>query len=95
MLTTKIIAFNAPYYFRDEQVSGAFKYFIHDHYFEENNGITIMKDVFDFESPFGLLGFIFNKIILTKYMENLLLKRNEAIKEFAESGKWKEIIMQV
>ena len=95
LLTTKITGFNAPYFFRDEQLSGAFKYFIHDHHFEESKGITTMKDVFDFKSPYGFLGVIFNKIILTNYMKALLVKRNSVIKQFAESDKWKKIITQI
>ena len=34
-LTSKITAFEAPHYFADEQVKGAFKSFKHEHYFEE------------------------------------------------------------
>ena len=75
-LTVKITAYNRPFHFRDEQVNGAFKSFSHDHYFEQNNGQTIMKDVFDFESPYGLPGILFNKLVLTLYMKKLLAKRN-------------------
>ena len=62
-LTSKITAFNPPYHFRDEQVKGTFKYFIRDHYFEKQNDIVIMKDIFDFESPLGILGKLANSLI--------------------------------
>ena len=52
-LTSRISAFESPKYFRDEQIKGIFKFIIHDHYFESQNGITIMKDIFNFQSSFG------------------------------------------
>lgn len=51
-----------------------------------------MQDVFDFKSPFGWVGKMFNHLILEKYMTHLLTKRNQIIKEFAENGKWKEVL---
>ena len=91
-LTSKITAINKPYHFRDEQVKGAFKYFIHDHYFEVFEEKVIMKDRFEFESPFGLFGHLFNTFILTAYMRKLLITRNKVIKEFAETEKWKKAL---
>jgi ligand-binding SRPBCC domain-containing protein len=91
-LTSRISAFESPRYFRDEQIKGIFKFIIHDHYFESQNGITIMKDVFNFQSSFGFLGKIFDKYVLTKYLTKLLIQRNKIIKEFAETQKWKTIL---
>ena len=91
-LTSKITAFDFPNSFTDEMVKGTFKRFSHDHFFIEKNGITEMKDVFDFESPLGWIGQFFNYFILEKYMTSLLRQRNQIIKEIAENGKWKEII---
>lgn len=51
-----------------------------------------MKDIFEFHSPFGILGKIFNKLVLTNYLQRLLVDRNQIIKEFAETGKWKEML---
>ena len=93
-LTSKITAFDRPNYFRDEQVKGAFKSFHHEHTFEQMGEKIIMKDIFEFQSPFGILGKIFNKLILTNYMEKLLIDRNKVIKEFAESDKWKLVLNQ-
>ena len=93
-LTSKITAFNPPFHFRDEQLKGAFKYFLHDHYFEQlTEGKILMKDIFQYEAPLGLLGQIFSKFILTNYMRKFLLERNQMIKDYAESEKWKRIIV--
>jgi ligand-binding SRPBCC domain-containing protein len=91
-LTSKIIASNPPFYFCDEMQKGAFKSFRHEHHFKTIQNETLMQDIFEFESPFGVLGRIFNQMILTKYMTRLLRERNEIIKEWAESGKYKTLI---
>lgn len=92
-LTSKITKFDRPYHFRDEQVKGAFKCFIHDHYFENINGVVKMVDVFDFKTPLGILGKIADKLFLIRYMTKLLNNRNDVIKEFAESGKWQSVLI--
>ena len=91
-LTSKITAFHPLYHFRDEQVKGAFKYFTHDHYFETQNDVVVMKDVFDFESPLGILGKLANAMVLKRYMTNLLVKRNAIIKAYADNGAWQKIL---
>lgn len=93
-LTSKITAFNRPFYFRDEQQKGAFKYIVHDHYFEIQNGQVIMKDVFKFQSPFGYIGKLFDKIFLNNYLKRLLINRNSIIKEYAETEKWKLVLTE-
>ena len=91
-LTTKITAYERPFHFRDEQIKGAFKYILHDHYFRIENSHVVMKDVFSFQSPFGFIGRVFDKIILTNYLKNLLIKRNAIIKEYAETNKGKSLM---
>ena len=91
-LTSKITAFNKPFYFSDEQQKGAFRYIIHDHYFESYNEYVLMKDIFNFQSPFGLIGNLVDKIVLTNYLRNILLKRNMVIKKYAETEKWKSFL---
>ncbi len=84
-LTSKITVFDRPNYFVDEQVIGAFKSFRHEHRFARQHGQTLMTDLFSFESPLGLLGQLANILFLKSYMKRLLLKRNEIIKQAAES----------
>ncbi|MEO8116941.1 MAG: SRPBCC family protein [Bacteroidota bacterium] len=91
-LTSKITAYERPNFFIDEMVKGAFKSFRHQHIFEDINGKVIMKDIFEFHSPLGIIGQLFNKLILTNYLKELLLERNKVIKDFAETGKWKSVL---
>lgn len=85
-LTSRITSFDRPDYFVDEMVRGAFKSFRHEHMFIQKGDFTIMTDIFSYEVPFGVLGRAANYLFLYNYMEDLLLKRNEVIKEYAENG---------
>lgn len=91
-LTTKITAFEKPTYFADEMIKGAFKSFKHEHIFENTANGTLMKDIFVYESPLGILGKLADLIFLKSYMTYFLIERNKTIKECAESEKWKEIV---
>jgi ligand-binding SRPBCC domain-containing protein len=63
---------------------GAFSFIEHDHYFEEKEGMTLMKDVFYYGVPYSIFGKLFNQLVLKKYMTNFLSERNRVIKEVAE-----------
>lgn len=91
-LTSHITDLEKPSYFADEMVKGAFKRFRHEHFFSEENGIVIMKDLFDYCSPLGVLGKLADVLFLKKYRTVFLEKRNLVLKEFAESEKWKEVL---
>lgn len=91
-LTTLITKVDFPHSFEDKMLKGAFKSFYHTHLFEKDGDKTIMRDIFDFESPFGIIGQIFNKVILTNYMTKFLIERNTIIKKVAESDEWKKYI---
>jgi len=91
-LTSVISQYDRPRHFRDEQLNGAFKWFKHDHYFEPEGEFVIVTDRFEYASPFGVFGKVFNTLVLTNYLRRFLLERNAVIKEFAESGKWKTLI---
>ncbi len=69
-LTTKITAFEKPTFFADEMVNGAFKSFKHEHYFEDFQDGTLMKDNFEYKSPFGILGKLADFIFLKNYMKS-------------------------
>lgn len=84
-LTSKITEFNPPYFFVDEMQKGAFKSFRHEHHFSEENGITTMVDVFEYKSPYGILGRFADWLFLERYMTRLLERRNSMIKSTIEN----------
>ncbi len=74
-----------PNYFVDEMIEGRFKSFKHQHTFTEQNGVTIMKDEIEYETPFGIIGKMFDKLILKNYLTDFIRERNEFIKDLAEN----------
>lgn len=83
-LTSQITAFERPLYFVDEMIQGPFKRLRHVHRFEEQDGYTVMMDMFDFAVPMGVLGKLVDKLFLTRYLTILLQRRNQVIKEKAQ-----------
>lgn len=81
---SRITAMNFYDYFVDEMEEGKFKSFKHEHLFEEENGITIMKDKLQYETPFGIFGELFNVLFLEKHLTNFLLERNKVLKTISE-----------
>jgi ligand-binding SRPBCC domain-containing protein len=84
--TSKITAFSPPLYFQDSMQRGAFKSFVHDHYFSEADGVTSMKDVLAFSAPFGPLGRIAEKLVLKRYLARMLTARANVIRDAAEAA---------
>ena len=91
-LKAQIVKFERPNYFRDSMVSGAFRRFDHDHFFERCDGGTLMTDVFDFTSPLGPIGQLANWLFITRHMRKLLVIRDQLIKSVAESGDVEQFI---
>lgn len=91
-LTVRITSFERPIQFQDIMVAGAFKRMIHDHEFIAQASGTLMADRFEFESPLGILGWFFDRIVLRNYMCRLLCRRNEVLKHLSESDNWKKYV---
>jgi len=89
---TTIPQMEIPVYFIDEMTKGDFKSFRHQHYFKPVENGTIMIDILEFESPYGNIGKLFNRIYLKNYLQKFLIKRNNIIKEYAETQKWKAVL---
>jgi ligand-binding SRPBCC domain-containing protein len=85
-LTVEITKMEPPVYFRDEMKKGIFKRFTHDHYFETVVGKTIMYEVFDYDSPLGVLGKLADTLFLKSYMRRFLETRNKVVKTHLIKG---------
>ncbi len=85
-LTSLITEFQQPHLFVDEMQKGAFKSLRHIHEFKEQEGFTVMKDTLHFEAPFGLIGWIVERLVLKNYMRKFLEHRNIEMKKLAESA---------
>jgi ligand-binding SRPBCC domain-containing protein len=94
LLRVRVTEMKKPEMFTDEQAQGDFKMMKHEHYFKPCDNGTILIDLFHYESPYGVIGEWFNSLYLTKYLKRLLEHRNNTIKDYAESGKWKKLLIQ-
>lgn len=83
-LTTQIISMERPHHFTDVMLKGAFRSMKHQHLFRQEGQQTVMTDVFEFESPLGIIGKVFNTFFLENYMKRFLLERNKFLKSTAE-----------
>lgn len=93
-LTVRVTAFDRPRHFQDVMVRGAFRRFTHDHFFEPSGDGTLMRDVFDYESPLGPLGRLANGLFLEQYMRAFLVERNQVLKSVAESEDWRQYLLE-
>lgn len=83
-MTSRISAYDRPHYFVSEMIKGPFKKLYHQHLFKEQDGQTIMTDLFEVEAPWGFLGKVAESTFLLAYMKKFLLMRNAYIKALAE-----------
>jgi len=91
-LTVIVTKLERPYIFEDKMIKGAFSEMKHSHKFETVKNGTKMTDIFEFKSPFGIIGRLANLLFLKNYMTKFLEIKNEELKYFAESDNWKKIL---
>ena len=87
-LRVRITAFDPPNFFQDRIVKGSFRSFIHDHSFKPSESGTLMTDTVSFESPVPVLGWLFDRLVLSRYLRRFLQARNFELKTQAEAQQW-------
>lgn len=85
-LTAKVTHMENPTEFVDVMIKGAFKSFTHTHQFLEEKDGTLMIDIFDYQSPLGLIGVFADKLFLEKYMTGFIRNRAQELKKIAEEN---------
>jgi ligand-binding SRPBCC domain-containing protein len=78
-MTVRITDFRRPYGFADEQVSGPFGRWHHEHSFTPDpadSSATVMRDVIDFTAPMGSVGGFVASLVLRPYLRRLIARRN-------------------
>jgi ligand-binding SRPBCC domain-containing protein len=84
-MTSKIVEYDEPRRFVDEQTRGPVASWRHEHRFEDREGVTSMTDTVDYRSPLGPIGSMVDRIRLEHDMVELLERRNEFLRVAAES----------
>ena len=75
-MTSVITEWDRPRRFVDEQRTGPFKSFRHEHSFTSVPNGTRMIDHVEFTAPFGLLGRVAERVVLGRYLRHLISVRN-------------------
>ncbi|GAB3222991.1 hypothetical protein GCM10027346_01530 [Hymenobacter seoulensis] len=91
-LTSRVTELKAPHYFLDVMQQGAFKRMRHEHHFTWNGSATVMRDVFEFESPLGWLGQLTDALVLKRYLRGFLQARCAVLKHYAETDAGKQFL---
>ncbi|WP_304066119.1 SRPBCC family protein [Pedobacter glucosidilyticus] len=76
---TEITAVKEHQYFIDEQRFGPFKFWHHEHHFEEIEGGVLMTDKLMYGIPFGPIGVLANAIIVGKQTREIFEFREQAV----------------
>lgn len=85
-LRVRITALDAPHYFQDQMITGAFREFSHEHFFSKiGEDMTEMRDVLIFSAPSGVFGWLAERLFLSTYMKTFLQKKNIYFKTYLES----------
>lgn len=84
-LSAKITLYERPFRFEDQMTQGAFKSLRHMHEFLLYDGGTFMRDRLEWESPFGVIGRIFDALFLRRHMKSFLVRKNAAMKAILEA----------
>lgn len=90
--TSKIVEMKPYEKFTDKMIKGDFLSFSHEHFFKSANNGTIVIDIINYETPYGLLGRFVNRVFLHKYLEQLIIQRNKVVAQYAEGEKWRALL---
>jgi ligand-binding SRPBCC domain-containing protein len=76
--------YDPPRLFEDVQVSGPFKYWIHQHIVESNDQGSLLKDEVDYEARFSYFGMAATPMIVLPKMKRMFEYRHSVTKEWCE-----------
>ena len=92
MIMLKVTDFERPALFIEEQVKGDLQQFRHEHHFKKVDNGTILIDIVEFGMPKDIIGKIFGRMYFKKYIEELIRKRTDLVRSYAESEKWRAVL---
>jgi len=82
---TEITQVDEPNYFVDNQKSGPYKFWHHQHFFYETDQGTEMVDIINLAAPFGWLGLIAERLIVEKKVQEIFRYRSEKLKQLFDT----------
>ena len=79
---TEITKWDPPYSFEDSQISGPYKKWVHQHFFEEKNGEVHMKDIVEYLSPGWLLEPLIDLLFVGPNVQRIFNYRETFLKSY-------------
>lgn len=76
VMTSRIVEWDRPRRFVDQQERGPFARYRHEHLFEPQAAGTVMTDRIEFRAPMGPIGVVVEKLLLERYLRGLIETRN-------------------
>ena len=83
---TLIEGFETPRRFVDVQLRGPYALWRHTHEFSESGGYNIIRDIVEYEMPFGLLGVMVRGLLVRRLLEVIFDYRRAKIEEIFGSN---------
>ncbi len=77
--TSRIEDYAPPHRFVDSQLCGPYKKWVHRHEFSASVDGTLMRDVVDYEIPYGMIGALARKLFVARMLERIFDYRREVI----------------
>lgn len=80
-------AYEPPHFFEDVQIDGPFKSWRHRHIIESHIDGSILRDEIDYEPPFGWIGELGVKFVVSNTFERLFEYRHEITRRWCENDR--------
>jgi len=84
--TSRIVEYEPPVRFVDEQTSGPYRYWRHEHSFDVVDGGTRVRDRVQYDLPFGILGNVVHRLIVARQLRRIFDYRERRIQRLVAVG---------
>jgi ligand-binding SRPBCC domain-containing protein len=91
-VTARVTELTQPLHFTEEQVRGDLKSYRHEFHFKPADNGTILIDILEYEGPRDMLGSLASAFFLRKYLESIVRRQHQLLREYAESEKWRAVL---
>ena len=78
---TEITQVKEPFYFVDDQRSGPYSIWHHEHHFEQVENGIMMTDKLFYKVPFGVLGNMLDRVFIHQQVEEIFKYREKFLEE--------------
>lgn len=85
-MTSRVTELERPHRFVDELARGPFRWFRHEHVFNVQGTKTGMTDHVEFQAPVGAIGRVVERVLLERYLRQLIATRGTFLKHQAEAA---------